>query len=285
LKRLKKILKIIFISVGVLFIGVLITAHILLKPASDEKIINELSKGVATPYITKKKYEKFVYRVVSMQRAIDTMLPTLVFVHGSPGSPLDYKRYFNDTLLNTKANLITYERIGYNQGNLGDVQGTLAAELSVLHDVINDVPSENVVLVGYSYGGPIILASEKSYKYKVSLASAVVGEYEPMFWLLNFCRWKLTKPFIPKMLKAAAKEKFAHVTDLPKYKEVWNVSPSKVLNIHGNKDFIVPYKNSEFLQKTIDKDKFIMITLEGGKHDLIWSDFSLIKKELLKIVE
>lgn len=282
LRRFKKILKIVFIAIGTLLIGILIAAHILLKPASDKKIIQELSKGKATPYINKNQYKNFEYRVISMQKVIDTLLPTLVFVHGSPGSPLDYKRYLNDTLLNTKANLITYERIGYNQKNLGEVQGLLASELLILHDVIQDIPEEKIILIGYSYGGPVILASEKSYKYKVSLASAVVGEYEPMFWLLNFCRWKLTKPLVPKILRAAAEEKYAHLTDLPKYKNVWNVSPSKVVNIHGDEDFIVPYKNSEFLEETIDTDKFTMVTIKGGGHDLIWTNFALIKSEILK---
>ena len=95
LRKFKKILKIVFIAIGILLIAILIAAHLLLKPASDSKIIAELSKGIATPYISNKHYKKFEYRVISMQKEIDTLLPTIVFVHGSPGSPLDYKRHFN----------------------------------------------------------------------------------------------------------------------------------------------------------------------------------------------
>jgi pimeloyl-ACP methyl ester carboxylesterase len=114
------------------------------------------------------------------------------------------------------------------------------------------------------------------------MASAVVGEYEPMFGILNFYKWKLTRPLVPSMLKAAAKEKFAHLSDLPNFKDKWNLSPSKVVNIHGDKDFIVPYKNSIFLQDIIDTDKFTMVTIKDGGHDLIWSHFDLIKAEILK---
>lgn len=285
MRRFKKILKISCIVIGILFIGLLVTAHILLRPASDEKIIEQLSKGIAQPYISKKEFKGFEYRLISMQKEIDTTLPTLVFVHGSPGSPLDYKRYFNDTLLNEKANLITYERVGYGQKNLGKIQGTLAFELAILHDVIKDVPEEEIVLAGYSYGGPIVLASNKNYKCKISMASAVVGEYEPMFAVLNFCKWKATRWLVPTALKAAADEKYAHLTDLPTYRNKWNLSPSKVVNIHGYKDVIVPYKNSKFLENTIDTDKFTMVTIKEGGHDLIWSNFYLIKSEILKTLD
>ena len=281
MRRFKKILKISIIVIGILFTGLLIAAHILLIPASNEKIIEKLSVGIAHPYILEKQFKGFDYRVVSMQKEIDTTLPTLVFVHGSPGSPLDYRRYLIDSALNEKANLIAYYRVGYGLKNLENVV-TIAFELEILHDVIKGIPEEKIILAGYSYGGPVILASNKNYKYKISMASAVVGEYEPMFGILNFYKWKLTRPLVPAMLRAAAKEKYAHLVDLPTYKEKWNLSPSKVVNIHGDKDFIVPFKNSEFLEKTIDADKFTMVTIKEGGHDLIWTNFDLIKSEILK---
>ncbi len=285
MKRVRKIVKIALWIILGLFVILLIAAHVFLKPASDEKVKTELSEGIGKPYISKNTYQEFEYRSIAMQKELDTIKPVLVFVHGSPGSSLDYKRYLNDTLLNEKFNLITYDRVGYGNDNLGEIQGTLAFELEVLHDLIKDIPVEQIVLAGYSYGGPVILASEKKYKYKVSLASAVVGEYEPMFGILNFYKWKLTRPLVPSMLKAAAKEKFAHLNDLPNYKDKWNVSPSKIINIHGDKDFIVPYKNSMFLQEVIDKEKFKMVTIKDGGHDLIWSHFDLIKTEILKTLQ
>ena len=285
MRKVKKIFKIILIVITTLFIVLLISAHIFLKPASNEKVIEKLSKGIVKPYITTNTYKAYDYRVIHMQKNLDTTLPTLIFVHGSPGSSLDYKRYLNDSLLNKKANLIAYDRVGYGQTNLGEIQGTLSFELEILHDLIKEMPENNIILLGYSYGGPVILASNKNYKYKISLASAVVGEFEPMFGILNVYKWKLTKPLIPAMFRAAAKEKYAHLTDFPKYNDKWNLSPSKIVNIHGDKDFIVPYKNSEYLEKTIDSNKFTMVTIKGGGHDLIWTNFELIKSEILKTLK
>ncbi len=284
LKKFKKFIKVTIAICAILLIALLIAAHVFLQPASDDKVRKELSEGISKPYILNKEYKGFKYRAIAMQKELDSTKPVLIFVHGSPGSSLDYKRYLNDTLLNEKFNLITYDRVGYGNDNLGKIQGSLVFELEILHHLIKDIPEEEIVLAGYSYGGPVVLASEKNYKYKVSMASAVVGEYEPMFGVLNFYKWKLTRPLVPAMFRAAAKEKFSHLEELPNYKDKWNVSPSKIINIHGNKDFIVPYANSEFLQDVIDKEKFKMVTIKGGGHDLIWSDFNLIKSEILKTI-
>tara|TARA_R110002073_G_scaffold139232_2_gene289398 strand:- start:182687 stop:183544 length:858 start_codon:yes stop_codon:yes gene_type:complete len=285
MKRFKKVLKIAAIVLGILLILLFIAAHVLMRPASDENVLKELTSTFTKPTLYYNNYKSFSYRVVRMQTGIDSTLPTLVFVHGSPGSLLDYKRYLTDSLLNKKANMVAYDRVGYGLKNTGQVQGTLAFELAILDDVIQGIPDEKIVLAGYSYGGPVVLASNKNYKYKVSMASAVVGAYEPMFWLLNFYKWRLTRPLIPAKLRAAAKEKYAHLEDLPNYKDKWNLSPSKIINIQGEDDAIVPYKNSEFLTRVIDSSKFTMVTIKGGGHDLIWTNFELIKSEILKTLD
>lgn len=281
-KKIKKAFKIIGVIVFVLFMSLMVAAHVFFSPKSDKKTLEELTTNNLQPTIVHNTYKNFKYRVVAMQKEIDTALPTLVFVHGSPGSLLDYKRYLKDSLLNIKANILSYDRVGYGAENTGEVLGSIRFELGVLHDVIKNISTKKIVLIGYSYGGPIVLASPKIYKYKVSLASAVNGDLEPMFWGLKVYDWKLTRWLLPKKIQAAAKEKYSHLTDLSNYKGLWNSNLSPIVNIHGDKDWIVPYKNSIFLQNKIDVDKFKMVTIKDGGHELIWSDFELIKSEILK---
>ena len=282
LKKIKKISKIVGVIVFVLFIILLIAAHVFLSPKSDKTALEELTTDNLQPKIIHSNYKGFEYRVVSMQKEIDTTLFTLVFVHGSPGGFLDYKMYLKDSILNAKANIISYDRVGYGTEYTGNVKGSIDFEIGVLHDIIKDTPTKKIVLIGYSYGGPIVLASSKKYKYKVSLASAVDADLERIFWGLKVYDWKLTRWLLPKKVQAAAKEKYSHLTDLPNYENLWNSSQSPIVNIHGDKDWIVPYQNSIFLQNKIDTDKFKMVTIKDGGHELIWSDFELIKSEILK---
>ena len=284
MKIFKKIIKIAGIVLLIVFIGLYSAAYWFLSPESDTSITEKLKNPYSTVYLEHHIFRGFDYRVVSMQQQPDTTLPTLVFVHGSPGSILDYKRYFKDSLLNSKANMIGYERVGYGLKNTGEVQ-SLNFEVDLLNEVTKSLLPEKTVLVGYSYGGTVVLASPRDYKNKVAIAAAVDAGLEPMFWVLKFYNWKLTRWLIPKKLQAATKEKYMHLQELPEYKDKWNTSPAPILDIQGNSDRIVPYNNSMVLQKLITPDKFKLITLNDTGHELIWTKFEEIRNEILKTLE
>jgi len=82
-------------------------------------------------------------------------------------------------------------------------------------------------------------------------------------------------------LRAAAEEKIRHVKELDAYDDTLNLSDAKVLSIHGKKDIIVPYQNSLYLAEKLG-DKFKLVTLEKGNHSLIWTDFDVIRENILK---
>ncbi len=284
-KWLRKGLKIIGIAVVVLILVISFLVYRFTKPQTDQQIIDKFENDTFQPTIDHFYYNDKEVRVIKMQKEIDTSLTTLVFVHGSPGSSMDFKRYLKDTALNKRANLIAYDRIGYGNNNRGKVLNSVEKEVEVLDHVINGINSEKIILVGYSYGGTIVMASPKKYKKKIALAAAVRGDLEPMFWILNFYKWKITRPLIPKVFQAAAQEKLKHVTELPTLENQWNISESKVLSIHGTADRIVPFKNSVFLEKIMDKDKFKLLPIEEGNHGLVWNKFDLIDKEILKSLD
>ena len=280
--RWKKFFKIFGIVLLSLLLVLIILFYRFIQPKTNAQIIEKFSKEKFHPTIQYVNYQNKKIRVIAMQEAIDTMLPTLVFVHGSPGSSLDFKKYFTDTNFHQKANIIAYDRIGYGVENTGDVLNSVPLELDALRKVIGNIKMEKIILIGYSYGATIVMAAKDNYKYKIALAPAIKGDLEPMFWALNLYKWKTSRAIIPKIFQAASKEKIKHVTELPTLEKQWNQSGSKVTVIHGTSDGIVPYANSLFLQKIIDKDKFRLVPIEDGTHALVWTDFELIKNEILK---
>lgn len=265
----------------VLFI---ILINIFFKPKSDVTIQESFKDSDIEVFINYKNFKANNIRIISTRKEVDTLLPNLVFVHGSPGSAMDYEKYLKDKDLNKKANIFAYDRMGYGEENLRKVT-IIAREIELLNSITDSIGAPNTVIVGYSYGGPIALGSKKLYKKIVLPAPAVYSEVEPMFWAINFYRWRLTRWLMPEILQAASIEKLQHQEDLRKHQENWGNTLSSVYAIHGNKDWIVPIGNSEFIEKQFKNECFEMLELDGAGHDLIWSRYEVIKNELIKVLE
>lgn len=279
--KILKIVSAIFFGLLLIFI---IFINVFFKPIADDEIRELFSKENSSLQLENKEYKGYSFRVISTQKKLDTTIPNLVFIHGSPGSAMDFKRYLFDADLNAKANLIAFDRVGYSPSTIGDIQG-ISFEVDLLNSLTSKLDVSKTILVGYSYGGPIALASKKNYKKVVLCAPAVSAEAEPMFWFLNLYKWKLTRRLMPDLLKAASKEKLLHPSELRKFEKKWRENPSEIYVIHGDKDWIVPYENSVFIKNQFPKEKFELITLKEASHDLIWTRFDEIKNELIKVIE
>ena len=280
MRLFKKILKITCVVLLLIFIGLYIVFYQFTKPKSDTVVLEELTTELVHPELTKEKFKDFEYRKVTIQK--DTSLPTLIFVHGTIGSAIDFKSYLTDSLLIEKANMIAYDRVGYNYKDAHNVQESISFEAAMLDSIIGD--RRNVILVGYSYGGPIALATKKNVERIVLLAPAVYSEVEPMPSMINVYKWKLTRWLVPPVWKQASREKMSHKEDLKKFEDHWGQTNNKVISIHGDADWIVPYSNSLFLEKQFSKDQFKLITIHDVSHELVWSNDVLIKQELLKLL-
>lgn len=279
---LKRILKII----GVVFLAVLVVLIVLFyrfsSPKSDAKIKKKFAENTTEVFINHTKYKEFKYRFLATQKEIDTTISTIIFIHGSIGSGLDFKNYLSDNELNKKFNLVSYDRVGYGIHQTGEVQESIKFETELLEDLITKLNTKKVILVGYSYGGPIALASNKNYEKIVLLAPAVYSKVEPIPWGVKLYQWSFTKWLLPPIWKAASKEKLSHKKDLQFFEQQWFKNTSKVVSIHGSEDWIVPFENSVYLKENFSPQQFELVTLTDAGHGLVWSHFSEIKQVLLQ---
>ena len=282
MKRFKKVLKITFYFIVALFIALVILFYRFSEPKSDESIVNTFQKEDVEVFLSYDTYKDFEYRVLRFQKDIDTLKPTFVFVHGATGSCMDFKSYVLDEELRSGANLITYDRVGYGPNNAGDVQESIAFERDLLESLVQDIPKDKLVLVGYSYGGPIALALNEKIQKLILLAPAVYSEVEPMPWMLNFYTWKLTRWMVPKTWVSASREKLTHKQDLRNFEKNWNDNPNEIISIHGLTDGIVPFSNSQYLKGQLDANRFKLIPLDDAGHGLVWIEFEAIKNVFLQ---
>lgn len=84
-------------------------------------------------------------------------LPTIFFIHGSPGSWTAFEDYMKDSLLLTKFRMVSIDRPGFGYSDYGqpqhlDVQSFWISQLFPL--LANNKP---MFLAGHSLGGPMVI--------------------------------------------------------------------------------------------------------------------------------
>tara|TARA_R110002049_G_scaffold295613_2_gene483073 strand:+ start:27 stop:881 length:855 start_codon:yes stop_codon:yes gene_type:complete len=283
MKKLSRFLKILGWSFLIIFILGYVSFYFFTKPISDEAVLNKFKEFEIKPRLTSEIFKEYRFRKLTFIN--NDTLPTMVFVHGTIGSSTDFIGYIVDSVLSKKANFISYDRVGYNYHDKHETQASIAFEEYLLQYVTKDLNKSKTIIVGYSYGGPIALATKDMFKKIILVAPAVFSEVEPDFWFTNIYKWKFTRWLIPEVWKQAGKEKLTHKEDLRKFEDDWTQNKNKILGIHGTKDIIVPFTNSKYLEEKFPENQFELIKIPNANHYLIWTEFEQIREQFLNALE
>lgn len=215
-------------------------------------------------------------------------LPTLFFVHGSPGGWTAFESYMRDKDLLSKYRMISVDRPGFGYSQFGDAknlneQSKLISPIAKLFQ--NGKP---IYAVGHSLGGPMIVKlqmdNENLFTGLILLAASNdPNEEKPERWRyvlkatpLNF--------FLPGAFRPSNKELVYLKTDLKYLDKEWERITCPVWIIHGDKDTFVPVANVEYTKKKLTKAKSIEVKiLPGARHFIPWEQYEDIKKVLMKL--
>ncbi len=278
--KIKKMLKIIVLSVLLLLVVLYLVFYFATKPKTNSNIQKILAESPIPYVLHEKQFEGNTFRVLE-PKEFDPNKKNLVFVHGAIGSLLDFKKYLFDADLHAKYNMISYDRIGYGITKTGEPLNSIKKEAEMLSFITENLNKENTILAGYSFGGPIVLANKEKYHKIIVLAGAIASEHELVPGLIAFYNSSITRFLVPPVWKAASIEKLGHAADLQNFENDWTSTPSELIVVQGDKDTIVPYANALFLQEKFEGKAFTLHTLPKAGHALIWSEFEPIKKLFL----
>ena len=272
------------ISIFTFLVLWLIMAQSCLKfRTSDSKALKEFdTSGVSLSIKTIKVKDRTLHYVMTGN---DT-LPTIVFVHGSPGSWDAFKEYLKDKDLLKKYRMVSIDRPGFGYSDFGK-SVTLQEESTIISPLFAAIKNNKpVYLVGHSLGGPMIvqLAADNPNTIAglVILAGAIdVALEKPEKWRHVIMQFPL-KYLIPGSLRPSNKELWYLKTDLiklkPRFKEI--VCPVYIL--HGDKDPLVDYGNLAFGAKAfVNSSKIDTLTIQGANHFIPWMHYDIIKKVLI----
>ena len=214
--------------------------------------------------------------------------PTLLFIHGSPGSWDAFKQYLSDSLLLRKYRMIAIDRPGFGYTNFGIAENLPTQSVSISEFVQSVKNGQPLVLIGHSLGGPLIaqlaVDNPQWYSHLVFLAASVDPAAEnPEKWRV-FIRRKPFRYLIPGALRPSNDELWWLKEDLVTLQPQLKKITANVTVIHGTKDQLVPYSNMAFLNsELLNATSINNISVQNGNHFIPWENYDLVKSVLLEL--
>jgi pimeloyl-ACP methyl ester carboxylesterase len=215
-------------------------------------------------------------------------LPTIYFIHGSPGSWEAFAHYMQDSQLLQKFRMVSIDRPGFGFSDFGeaqhlDVQSRLISPLFTR--LANHKP---VFLAGHSMGGPMVIKLGADNPELFSGIVVISGSIDPAqeepekwrFWLnktpLNF--------FVPGALRPSNEELWYLKKDLVPLSRDFARITCPVYFIHGAEDTWVPPANVDYGRKMlVNSIKTEVTMIPGANHFIPWTKFTEIRDILLKL--
>lgn len=213
----------------------------------------------------------------------------IIFVHGAPGDHKAFRHYMNDPQLKKLAKMVSYDRPGYGKSSQIPMTN-ISDQADVLHSIVKSYNYPNVMIIGHSYGGPIVANALARYPDDIQKAIMIAplnDPYsEPIFWFSHLARWKLTKWMLPHGMKRAGDEKFSHAKELEKMAHLWSVIKNPILHIHGVNDKLAPTDPNIKWSKTMIPTSVLRIeVVEDEGHLIIWQGFKKVRSLIKSMIE
>ncbi len=211
--------------------------------------------------------------------------PTLVFIHGSPGSWNAYQSYLTDSVLLKKYRMIALDRPGFGYSDFRKSMG-LKPQAQLLNKLLTRLDNgAPYTLIGHSYGGPLIVQMAIEQPNLYTHLAILAGALDPSAEKKERWRYPIgvfpLKYLVPGALKPSNEELIMLKKDLKTLKEDLHMLSQHVLIIHGAKDKLVPYSNVAFMEKEFtDVSSLKVLTLEDQNHFFVWEREAFVKENI-----
>ncbi len=210
----------------------------------------------------------------------------IIFVHGTPGSYTAFRSYLNDPIMQEKFHMVSVTRPGWRSNDDTKVPSLdeQAAALRPLLDM--DRSGKGALLMGHSYGGPVIARTAMNYSELIAGLVFVATTGDPK---LSAPRWynrlavALPRFVLGASLKGANAEIMRLYPQLEAMVPRWQDLIMPVLIVQGSKDKLVHPDNAVFMQRMLVNSEVRFLNREGQGHFVLWEEAALIRDNLIDI--
>ncbi|MGN6437363.1 MAG: alpha/beta fold hydrolase [Agriterribacter sp.] len=215
-------------------------------------------------------------------------LPTLFFIHGSPGAWSAFERFMRDKDLLSKYRMIAVDRPGFGYSQFGDAMN-LEDQVAIITPFIQSLRNAKPIYgIGHSLGGPLVAKLQMDTPGLFSGLVFLAASVDPAEEKKEQWRYVLDKTpllyLVPGAFKPSNRELIYLKDDLTAMNNRWNSITCPVWIVHGNKDTFVPVGNASYLDKklTAVSSKSLLI-LDGARHFIPWEQYDEIKNVLMEL--
>jgi pimeloyl-ACP methyl ester carboxylesterase len=215
-------------------------------------------------------------------------LPTLFFIHGSPGNWNAFSEYMKDPLLLKKFRMVSVDRPGFGYSDFGQAQHLDIQSLWIGPLFTHLANGKPMFLAGHSLGGPLVIKLGADNPGVFTALVVISGSIDPKEedpekwrpWLFNTSLNYL----VPGALRPANEELWYLKKDLVLLEKDFSKITCPVYFIHGAMDTWVPPENVTYGKNLLIHAPSVDITMiPGANHFIPWTKFNEIRSVLLKL--
>jgi len=215
-------------------------------------------------------------------------LPTLYFLHGSPGSWDAFAAYMMDSQLLRKFRMVSIDRPGFGYSDFGKAKhiNSQSAVISPLFSLLDN--HQPAFIAGHSLGGPMVIKLVADNPGRFSALVVISGSIDPALekpekWR-GWLRLPLLNLFLPGAFRPSNEEIWYLKTDLYPLQNDFSKISCPVYFIHGMEDTWVPPGNVGYGKKMLVHSSSIKETMiPGANHFIPWTKYEEIRQVLLKL--
>lgn len=219
-------------------------------------------------------------------------LPTVIFIHGSPGSWSAFVDFLKTDSLLKKVRMVSVDRAGFGYSGFDEAEKSLEKQAAYLKPIVakQKQNGKQVILVGHSLGGPLIGRMAMDYPELIDglvfVAGSVTPELEPPRWYRYILAAPPVKYLIPKSFRTSNFEILHLKEELELMLPLWSAIRQQCIVIQGEADSLVPAANADFLKRKLVNAEYLEIQkIAGMNHFVPWSNPELIVNGVLRLAK
>ncbi|HEY6503409.1 MAG TPA: alpha/beta hydrolase [Chitinophagaceae bacterium] len=286
---LRRLLRVVVVLISLFIIACFIFDHYVQFRRSDE----ELKKIFAERNIDGKiSYYTTHGRTLRYSSAGYDSLPTLLMLHGSPGSISYYSGRFADSVIRKNFKVYAVDRPGYGYSGFGDPEPSIQMQSEMIRPILDSLhkASRPIIIMGGSYGSSVACRLAMDHPELVDglvLTGPSLGPgMETYFWFTHIIENGAIRWFIPRLFRSANTEKVHHKAELEKMLPYWKNIKVPVIYLQGENDDIVDTSNASFARQQLINVPYLEIKfIKGRAHRLAQFEWPVIRESIMKVYD